>query len=74
MRDDDVEELALRMADFVRRDAGARSRWALRTALDALDTEGISGALTFQIPAREKDRPEISFVVGNVDIITRWGA
>lgn len=52
---------------------GARSRFALSTAVDAAATEGIAGVLVVRFPPRSKDRPECQFTIGNVDLIARWG-
>lgn len=52
---------------------GARSRFALSTAVDAARTEGIAGVLVVKFPPRSKDHPECQFTIGTVDVISRWG-
>lgn len=52
---------------------GQRSRWALRTSLDAADTEGVAGICVLRIPPKEKDYIDVTFTVGAVDVVSRWG-
>lgn len=73
MNEDELQHLAQELGEMVLAGLGVRSRWALRTAIDAARTEGISGVLVVTVPAKERDYCEVSFTVGIVDIIERWG-
>lgn len=71
----ELRELAELLAEaLVASGLGGRSRWALRTALDAARTDGIAGMLCLAVPPRPNDRMDVSFIIGPVDVITRWGA
>jgi hypothetical protein len=72
--DEELETLALKIADFVRHGMGSRSKWALRAALDAAETEGVAGVLALKIPSKGKDQPDVMFCVGSVDLVQRWGS
>lgn len=72
--DDELEALAERMARLVRAGMGSRSRWALRAALDAAETDGIAGVLSLKLQSKPKDQPDVMFCVGTVEVIQRWGS
>lgn len=69
-----LELLAQRLGEKILAGLGPRSQWALRTALDAMDTDGVAGVLVVTVPAKCKERLDVSFTVGTVDVISRWGA
>lgn len=69
----DDEAIAARMAKLVGGGLGTRSRWALETALSAVEAESVGGFLIFEIPSRTKDRVEVHFTAGRCDVVTRWG-
>lgn len=69
---DELTQLANRLAEIIVRGLGTRSQWALRTALDAADTEGIAGLAVLRVPPKNKDFIDITFTVGTVDVISRW--
>lgn len=71
---DELEKLAVKVADLVRHGMGVRSKWALRAALDAAETEGIAGVLALKIPSKNKEQPDVIFCVGQVDVVQRWGS
>lgn len=71
---DELERLALKVANLVRHGMGVRSKWALRAALDAAETEGVAGLLLLKIPSKSKDLPDASFCIGQVDVVQRWGS
>lgn len=71
----EVRQLADRLAEMLlSRGVGGRSRWALRTALDAAETGGVAGMMCIAISGKGKDHLDVSFTVGEVDLITRWSA
>lgn len=70
----ELEYLALKVANLVRHGMGARSKWALRAALDAAETEGIAGMLMLKIPSKPKDLPDVAFCIGPVELVQRWGS
>lgn len=72
--DDELETLASKIADLVRHGMGSRSQWALRTALDAAETEGVAGVLSLQLPGKCKEQPEVMFTIGTVELVQRWGS
>lgn len=51
---------------------GARSRWALNAAAEAARTEGIAGILVLKIPPKGKDYVDITFTIGQVEVVSRW--
>jgi hypothetical protein len=53
---------------------GVRSRWALRTAIDAARSDGISGVLVVKIPAKGAEFCDVNFTVGSVELVERWGS
>lgn len=64
----EVEEIAERMADVIRQGRlGATSIYGLRSALDAMELEGVAGVLSMTVPARPKDRPDVFFYLGSSD-------
>lgn len=65
--------LAEALGNLIMKGLGTRSAWALETALRAAETEGITGVCVVQIPAKNKDYAEITFTVGTVDVVSRWG-
>lgn len=69
----ELQTLAERLAGMILRGMGTRSRWALRTSLDAAETEGVAGICVLRIPPKERDRIDVTFTVGNVDVVSRWG-
>lgn len=71
--DEELEQLAERMGELIRRGMGARSRWALRAALDAAEVDGVAGLVTLNVPAR-KARCDVSFTIGTVEVVQRWEA
>jgi hypothetical protein len=70
----ELRELAERAALAIIKGMGPRSRWAMRTSLDALDTEGVGGICVVKIPPKSKDFIDVTFTVGDVDVISRWSA
>jgi hypothetical protein len=70
----ELKELADRVALVIVKGLGSRSRWALRTSLDAVETDGIAGICVVKIPPKSKDFIDVTFTVGDVDIISRWSA
>lgn len=74
MKEQELKDLADRMAMTILKGLGTRSRWALRTGLDAAETDGISGVCVLQFPPKGNDHIDIAFTAGAVDVITRWGS
>jgi hypothetical protein len=68
-----VQEMAQQLAKLLAAGLGTRSKWALRSATDAAQTNGISGMIAIQIPVKAGDRCEINFTCGVVELISRWG-
>lgn len=74
MNETELTALATRLGDMILRGLGTRSIWALRTSLDAADTEGVAGICVLRIPPKKKDYLEVNFTVGSsVDVVSRWG-
>lgn len=67
-----LEALASNLGQMVLKGLGQRSRWALRTTLDAARTDGIAGVCVLRIGTREKDFTDITFTVGSVEITHHW--
>lgn len=63
MNEEELQQLAEGLGNLILAGMGSRSRWALRWALDAAHTDGISGVLRVTIPANPKDRCDIGFEV-----------
>ena len=63
------DELAGRLAAILANgNLGARSRWALETALDAAETDTVHGYVVMEIPENlKKDRIDVHFTMN------RWG-
>lgn len=59
---DELEQLAVDLTRIILKGLGARSKWALKTAIDAAGTEGVSGICTLHIPVRAKDEVELVFM------------
>lgn len=69
----ELTALAERFARLVLQGMGARSRWALRTCLDAAETEGVAGTCVLRVPTRSKDYVDVNFLIGVADLVSRWG-
>lgn len=66
-------DLQDKISELLSRSTGPRSRWALQTAIAAAETEGVAGVFIVKIPPRSKDYLDVTFTVGTVDVISRWG-
>lgn len=73
MNEDELNDLARRLGERILAGLGTRSRWALRTSLDAAETEGVVGIMVLRIPPKTKDYLDVTFTVGQVDVVSRWG-
>lgn len=72
MNETELQDLARRVGEVIIRGLGTRSTWALRTALDAAETEGVAGMCVMKIPAKSKEFVDVTFTIGRVDLISRW--
>ena len=75
--DDELRGLAEGLARLLLSGMSARSRWAVRAALDAASKDGVSGTLKLGIPAKVKrdetdlrDRSRHFCIAG---FATQWG-
>lgn len=69
-----TQALAEQLGLALMKGMGARSRWALKAAIEAADTEGLGGVCVLMIPTKTKDYIDVTFTCGTVDVISRWGA
>lgn len=67
MDENELQLLAEGLGKLILAGMGSRSRWALRAALDAANTEGVGGVLHVKIPTTSKDRCDAGFKVDEDD-------
>lgn len=72
--ENDLERLADGFSTMIMKGLGSRSQFALRTSIDADHSEGITGACVLWIPSRFADRLDVTFTIGDVELLSRWEA
>lgn len=66
-----MEELVEQLAGILGDRLGQRSRWALRTAADARQVEGIPGCVVIMLPSSTREFVDVTFTTGVVEAVTR---
>jgi hypothetical protein len=72
--DKELRILGDRLSELIAEGLGSRSTWALRAAIDAAQSKDVAGVLVIKIPPNTKDRLDVTFTIGVVDVISRWSA
>ena len=72
MGESELSRLADGLSGLVRAGLGQKSRWALKTALSAAETEGIGAVLVVRIPPKSKDHIDLDFQPGSVEVLYTW--
>jgi len=68
----DRSDLARELARVLTQATGERSQFAMRTAFEAAQIDGVGGMLLIRMPQRSRNRVEVAFHSGVVDLIGRW--